>query len=76
MDSIKNIWFWFTLIVCPILILVGIYNLSYLIGQILYAESGGLVNLYSRQMVFILGGLSSLFVFSKTLKVAKTRFSK
>jgi hypothetical protein len=76
MDSIKNIWFWFTLIVCPILILVGIYNLSYLIGHILYAESGGLVNLYSVQMVFILGGLSSLFVFSKTLKVAKTRFSK
>jgi hypothetical protein len=74
--SIKNIWFWFTLTVCPILILVGIYTLGHIIGFSLFSKSDELVSLDTSQIVFILCGFSSLFVFLKTLKVAKSRFAK
>ena len=76
MDSIKSIWFWFTLIVCPVLIVVGVYTLGHVVGFSLYSKSDELISLDSSQIVFILCGFSSLFVFLKALKVAKARFSK
>ena len=36
MKGIKCIWFWFTLVVCPLLIILGVATFAQLLGEYMY----------------------------------------
>lgn len=76
MKTIKDVWFWFTLVACPLLIVLAVFTLGKLIGQYIYAQQFSLSSLSSIQIVLMCSGICALSVFSSTLKQAKTRFAK
>ncbi|WP_448567327.1 hypothetical protein [Thalassotalea ganghwensis] len=76
MKNIKNIWFWFTLIVCPILVVLGVFTLGELIGEFIYSTQSNRPSVTNFQLVFICAGVCAFSVFLTTLKQAKIRFGK
>ncbi|GAB2990969.1 hypothetical protein [Psychrosphaera aestuarii] len=78
MKNLSEIWFWFTLLFCPIGILVGIFQLASLSGFWLYSDTAISMHelLKSGQLVMILVGFTCACVFADTLKKAKIRFRR
>ena len=74
MKGIKRIWFWFTLVVCPFLIILGVTTFAQLLGQYMYSQQFSFSSLSSFQIAFIGGGICAFSVFLSTLKEAKIRF--
>jgi hypothetical protein len=74
MKGIKRIWFWFTLVVCPLLIILGVSTFAQLLGQYMYSQQFSFSSLSSFQIVFMVGGICAFSVFLSTLKEAKIRF--
>ncbi|WP_076921299.1 hypothetical protein [Pseudoalteromonas sp. SK20] len=74
MKGIKRIWFWFTLVVCPLLIILGVATFAQLFGQYMYSEQFSFSSLSSFQIAFMGGGICAFSVFLSTLKEAKIRF--
>ncbi|KAF7766387.1 hypothetical protein PUND_a2205 [Pseudoalteromonas undina] len=74
MKSIRRIWFWFTLVVCPLLIILGVATFAQLLGQYMYSEQFSFSSLSSFQIAFIGGGVCAFSVFLSTLKEVKIRF--
>jgi hypothetical protein len=72
MKGIKRIWFWFTLVVCPLLIILGVATFAQLLGQ--YSQQFSFSSLSSFQIAFMGGGICAFSVFLNTLKEAKIRF--
>ncbi|WP_105167837.1 hypothetical protein [Pseudoalteromonas sp. T1lg23B] len=76
MKDIKSIWFWFTLVVCPLLVLLGIFTLGKLLGQYMYSEQFGFSSIAITQIGFIGAGICAFSQLLITLKQAKKRFAK
>ena len=74
MKGIKCIWFWFTLVVCPLLIILGVATVAQLLGQYMYSQQFTFSSLSSFQIAFMGGGICAFSVFLSTLKEAKIRF--
>ena len=74
MKGIKRIWFWFTLVVCPLLIIIGVATFAQLLGQYMYSQQFSFSSLSSFQIAFMEGGICAFSVFLNTLKEAKIRF--
>ncbi|TGE77340.1 hypothetical protein C7Y70_18055 [Pseudoalteromonas sp. KS88] len=74
MKDIKCIWFWFTLVVCPLLIILGVATFAQLLGQYMYSEQFSFSSLSSFQIAFIGGGVCAFSVFLSTLKEVKICF--
>ena len=74
MKGIKRIWFWFTLVVCPLLIILGVATFAQLFGQYMYSQQFSFSSLSSFQIAFMAGGICAFSVFLSTLKEAKIRF--
>lgn len=72
MESVKKVWFWFTLIVCPILILWAVYTIGKLVGHVVVSQSS-MPTIDSTQLVPICGGICALSVLLNTLREAKLR---
>ena len=75
-EKIKVIWFWFTLVACPLLIVLGVFTLGNLIGQYIYAPDFSLSSISSIQIVFMCSGVCAFSVLLSTLKEARIRFAK
>lgn len=76
MKEIKVVWFWFTLVACPLLIVLGVLTLGNLIGQYIYSPHFSFASISSVQIVLMCSGVSAFSVFLSTLKEAKIRFAK
>ncbi|WP_350645597.1 hypothetical protein [Pseudoalteromonas sp. G24-MNA-CIBAN-0072] len=74
MKGIKRIWFWFTLVVCPFLIILGVATFAQLLGEYMYSQQFSFSLLSSFQIAFIGAGICAFSVFLSTLKEAKIRF--
>jgi hypothetical protein len=74
LKSIKELWFWFRLVICPILILHGVYVIGKLVGNLLVSQSG-LPTLDSSHLIPLAGAFCALNVFFYTWKEAKVRFA-
>ncbi|MBB1407579.1 hypothetical protein [Pseudoalteromonas sp. SG44-17] len=74
MKGIKRIWFWFTLVVCPLLIILGVATFAQLLGEYMYSDQFSFSSLSSFQIAFIGAGICAFSVFLSTLKEAKIRF--
>ncbi|WP_418608933.1 hypothetical protein ACNSN2_07220 [Pseudoalteromonas sp. US3C1013] len=74
MKGIRRFWFWFTLVVCPLLIILGVATFAQLLGQYMYSQQFSFSSLFSFQIAFIGGGVCAFSVFLSTLKEAKIRF--
>ncbi|OLF80145.1 hypothetical protein AWH60_01835 [Pseudoalteromonas haloplanktis] len=74
MKGIRRFWFWFTLVVCPLLIILGVATFAQLLGQYMYSQQFSFSSLSSFQIAFIGGGVCAFSVFLSTLKEAKIRF--
>ena len=55
MKGIKRIWFWFTLVVCPLLIILGVATFAQLLGQYMYSQQFTFSSLSSFQIAFMGG---------------------
>ncbi|CAD2224634.1 conserved exported hypothetical protein [Pseudoalteromonas sp. 3J6] len=75
MKGIKRIWF--TLVVCPLLIILGVATFAQLLGQYIYSEQFSFSSLSSFQIAFMGGGVCAFSVFFKHIKRGKnTLFCK
>ncbi|WP_257326047.1 hypothetical protein [Pseudoalteromonas rhizosphaerae] len=74
MKGIKRIWFWFTLVVCPFLIILGVATFAQLLGQYMYSQQFSFSSLSSFEIALMCGGICAFSVFLSTLKEAKIRF--
>ena len=74
MKGIKRIWFWFTLVVCPLLIILGVATFAQLLGEYVYSPQYSLSSLSSFQIVFMAGGICAFYILLTTIKEAKIRF--
>lgn len=74
MESVKEFWFWLKLVLCPILILHGVYVVGKLVGRSLVSQSG-LPTIDSTHLVPIAGAICALNVLYYTWKEAKIRFA-
>jgi len=74
--EIKVIWFWFTLVACPLLIVLGVFTLGNLIGQYIYSPHFSFPSISSFQIVFMCSGVCAFSVLLSTLKEARIRFAK
>lgn len=76
MKKIKFIWFWFTLVACPLLIVLGVFTLGHLIGQYIYSSHFSFPSISSFQIVFMCSGVCAFSVLLNTLKEERIRFAK
>jgi len=74
MESVKEFWFWLKLVICPILILTGVYVVGKLVGRSLVSQSG-LPTIDSTHLVLIAGAICALNVLYYTWKETKIRFA-
>ena len=74
MKGIRRFWFWFTLVVCPLLIILALATFAQLFGQYMYSQQFSFSSLSSFQIAFMGGGICAFSVFLSTLKEAKIRF--
>ena len=75
MESVRKIWFWFTLIVCPILILWAVYTIGKLVGYAVVSQSS-MPAIDSTQLVPICAGICAFSVLLNTLREVKVRFAR
>ena len=75
-EKIKVIWFWFTLVACPLLIVLGVFTFGNLIGQYIYSPHVSFPSISSFQIVFMCSGVCAFSVLLNTLKEARLRFAK
>ena len=71
MKGIKRIWFWFTLVVCPFLIILGVATFAQLLGEYMYSQQFSFSSLSSFQIAFMCGGVCAFSVFFKHIKRGK-----
>ncbi|CAM4300004.1 hypothetical protein [Pseudoalteromonas byunsanensis] len=76
MTHIKSIWFWFSLVVCPFLIVLGVFTAGKLLGQYMYSQQFSFSSISILQVGLICAGVCAFSVFLNTLKEAKIRFAK
>ena len=62
MKDIKRIWFWFTLVVCPLLIMLGVATFGQLLGEYVYSPQYSFSSLSSFQIVFMAGGICAFSI--------------
>ena len=74
MESAKEFWFWLKLVICPILILNGVYVAGKLVGRSLVSQSG-LPTIDSTHLGPMAGAICALNVLYYTWKEAKIRFA-
>ena len=74
MKDIKRIWFWCTLVVCPLLIILGVATFAQLLGEYVYSPQYSFSSLSSFQIVSMAGGICAFSIFLTTIKEAKIRF--
>ncbi|TMP18931.1 hypothetical protein [Pseudoalteromonas sp. S2893] len=75
MEYVRKVWFWLTLIVCPILILWAFYTIGKLVGHAVVSQSS-MPAINSTHLVPICGGICALSVLLNTLRKAKVRFAR
>ncbi len=75
MKGIKRIWF--TLVVCPLLIILGVATFAQLLGQYMYSQQFSFSSLSSFQIAFMGGRNLCVFCIFKHIKRSKnTLFCK
>jgi cytochrome b subunit of formate dehydrogenase len=75
MQSIKNIWFWFCLVFCPILILAGTYIVGQVSGHYSQSNESLFSSVSSQQLAIIAAAICAVFVLISKIKEAKIRFA-
>ncbi|WP_339725303.1 hypothetical protein [uncultured Paraglaciecola sp.] len=75
MECVRKFWFWFTLIVCPILILWAVYTIGKLVGNAMVSQSS-MPAIDSTHLVAICAGICAVSVLLNTLRKAKVRFAR
>lgn len=74
MNNAKEFWFWLKLVICPILILNGVYVVGKLVGGLMVSQSG-LPTIDSALLVPLAGAVCAMYVLYYTGKEAITRFA-
>jgi hypothetical protein len=74
MEIAKGFWFWLTLVICPILILNGVYVVGKLVGRSLVSQSG-LPTIDSTHLISMAGAICALNTLYYTWKEVKIRFA-
>ncbi|MDR8524289.1 hypothetical protein [Shewanella fidelis] len=81
MKLFKQFWFWFGLLLCPLLMIACIFNLGRFIGYTLVSEQSFLQAVHSSsigiELVITLSlGVCATFEFLRSLRQAKVKFAK
>ncbi|MCK8046002.1 hypothetical protein MSG37_14030 [Shewanella sp. 1CM18E] len=81
MKLFKQFWFWFGLLLCPLLMIASIFNLGRFLGYTLVSEQPFLQALNTGSigielLITLSLGICATFEFSRSLRLAKVKFAK
>lgn len=72
MKTLKNLWFWFGLTICPIILLFALFRAGQLLGEILYSSTRYNINQFD--IIIFISAILAGFEFARSVRQARLRF--